>query len=68
MSIEAIRIIMTVLIVYSVIVTLGFLGLMHLDTTAFELMLLDIFGLDYEEEKDVLRERFEWHRSHYGRG
>lgn len=68
MSIEAIRIIMTVLIVYSVIITLALIGMIMLDTTAFELMLLDIFGLDYEEEKDVLRERFEWHRSHYGRG
>lgn len=66
MSIGAIRIIMTILAVYSVIMTLGFLGLMHLDTTAFELMLSDIFGLGYEEEKQILRERFEWHRSHYG--
>lgn len=65
MSIGAIRIIMTILAVYSVIMTLGFLGLMHLDTTAFELMLSDIFGLGYEEEKQILRERFEWHRSHY---
>ena len=66
MSIGAIRIIMTVLIVYSAVMTLGFIGLMMLDTTAFELMLLDVFGIGYEEEKEVLRERYEWHRRHYG--
>lgn len=67
MSIEAIRIVMTILIVYSVIITLALIGMIMLDTTAFELMLLDIFGLEHEEEKEVLRERFEWHRSHYGK-
>ena len=66
MSIEVLRIVLTVLIVYSVTMTMGFIGLMMLDTNAFEGMLMDIFGFGYEEEKQILRERFEWHRRHYG--
>jgi len=63
MGINWINVVITLLIVYGAFWTCAFIGLIHLDDKAFDMMLDDIFGdRGYDDERTILKERYEWHR------